>query len=153
MIFSVFEKIRVLGYSWSTLLWYRCYYPHRSRDALSPVCGIFDSKFMQQNWANVFFYTFSKHTKVKMNTGVVKIILYFSECVKTKIRIEWNILYLGYTTSLIHSVLQIYQNIKLWSHIECKQEIIWSNRRFNIHSSLYQRKYVLPMGTNSYRIL
>ena len=31
----------VLGYSWSTLLWHRCYYPHRSRDALSPVCGIF----------------------------------------------------------------------------------------------------------------
>ena len=30
----------VLGYSWSTLLWHRCYYPHRSRDALSPVCGI-----------------------------------------------------------------------------------------------------------------
>ena len=23
------------------LLWYRCYYPHRSRDALSPVCEIF----------------------------------------------------------------------------------------------------------------
>ena len=22
---------------WSTLLWHRCYYPHRSRDALSPV--------------------------------------------------------------------------------------------------------------------
>ena len=21
--------------------WYRCYYPHRSRDSLSPVCGIF----------------------------------------------------------------------------------------------------------------
>ena len=21
--------------------WYWCYYPHRSRDALSPVCGIF----------------------------------------------------------------------------------------------------------------
>ena len=30
------------GYSWSTLLWYQCYYPHRSRDALSPVCGIFN---------------------------------------------------------------------------------------------------------------
>ena len=41
MIFSVFQKIWVFGYSWSTLLWYRCYYPHRSRDALSPVCGIF----------------------------------------------------------------------------------------------------------------
>ena len=33
--------IWVLGYSWSTLLWHRCYYPHRLRDALSPVCGIF----------------------------------------------------------------------------------------------------------------
>ena len=31
----------VLGYLWSTLLWYGCYYSHRSRDALSPVCRIF----------------------------------------------------------------------------------------------------------------
>ena len=43
MIFSVFQKNWVFGYSWSTLLWYPCYYPHRSRDALSPVCGIFSS--------------------------------------------------------------------------------------------------------------
>ena len=41
MIFSVFQKNWFFGYSWSTLLWYRCYYPHQSRDALSPVCGIF----------------------------------------------------------------------------------------------------------------
>ena len=41
MIFPVEKKKRVFGYSWSTLLWYRCYYPHRSRDAMSPVCGIF----------------------------------------------------------------------------------------------------------------
>ena len=41
MIFPVFQKKMVFGYSWSTLLWYRCYYPHRTRDALSPVCGIF----------------------------------------------------------------------------------------------------------------
>ena len=41
MIFSVFQKNRVFGYSWST---HRCYYPHRSRDALSPVCGIFEPK-------------------------------------------------------------------------------------------------------------
>ena len=33
--------MRVLAYSWSTLLWHRCYYPHRSRDSVSPVCGIF----------------------------------------------------------------------------------------------------------------
>ena len=25
--------------------WYRCYYLHRSRDALSPICGIFDTIF------------------------------------------------------------------------------------------------------------
>ena len=31
---------------WSDLLWHRCYYPHRSRDALSPVCGI----FFTQTW-------------------------------------------------------------------------------------------------------
>ena len=30
----------VFVYSWSTLLWYRCYYAHRSRDSMSPVCGI-----------------------------------------------------------------------------------------------------------------
>ena len=41
MIFSVFQKNWVFGYLWSTLLWYRCYYPHQSRDALSPVCRIF----------------------------------------------------------------------------------------------------------------
>ena len=41
MIFSIFQKNHVFGYSWATLLWYRCYYPHRSRDALSPVRGIF----------------------------------------------------------------------------------------------------------------
>ena len=41
MIFSGFQNIWVFGYSWSSLLWYRCYYPHRSRDALSPVCGNF----------------------------------------------------------------------------------------------------------------
>ena len=35
---------------WSTLLWHRCYYPHRSRDALSPVCGIFSSPNQVQRW-------------------------------------------------------------------------------------------------------
>ena len=44
---DVFEFLRLdgffrfskkLGFLYS---WYRCYYPHRLRDALSPVCGIF----------------------------------------------------------------------------------------------------------------
>ena len=34
---------------WSTLLWHRCYYPHRWRDALSPVCGIF-FKVLWDTW-------------------------------------------------------------------------------------------------------
>ena len=44
--FFRFSKNLVFGYSWSTLLWHRCYYPHRSRDALSPVCGIFCGFFL-----------------------------------------------------------------------------------------------------------
>ena len=43
--FCFSKKKLVLGYSWFTLLWYRCYYPHRSMDALSPVCGIYSSFF------------------------------------------------------------------------------------------------------------
>ena len=44
MIFPFFKKNWVLGYSWSTLLWHRCYYRHRSRDALSLICRIFKNK-------------------------------------------------------------------------------------------------------------
>ena len=44
MIFTV-KKISFFWYSWSTLLWYWCYYPHWSRDAFSTVCGIFTLKF------------------------------------------------------------------------------------------------------------
>ena len=51
VIFSVFQKKMVFGYSWSTLLWHRCYYPHRSRDTLSPVCGI----FLLINWDLSYF--------------------------------------------------------------------------------------------------
>ena len=72
MIFSVFQKKLVWGYSWSTLLWHRCYYPHRSRDALSPVCGIFSTRestlrltgwslsyTINNLWFNIiFFFTF-----------------------------------------------------------------------------------------------
>ena len=30
------------------LFWYRCYYPHRSRDSVSPICGIFFIKYCQK---------------------------------------------------------------------------------------------------------
>ena len=52
VIFSVFQKNWVLGHSWSTLLWYRCYYLHRLRDALSPVCGILKAS---AHWADAFY--------------------------------------------------------------------------------------------------
>ena len=35
------------------LFWYQCYYPHRSRDALSPVCGFFSFFYnynFQKGW-------------------------------------------------------------------------------------------------------
>ena len=41
MIFSVLNFFWNFGYSCSTLLWYRCYSPHWSRDALSPISWIF----------------------------------------------------------------------------------------------------------------
>ena len=56
MIFSLFKKKLVFWYSWSTLLSYRCYYPHRSRDSLSPVCGI-------------FFITFPQGFRISKNIG------------------------------------------------------------------------------------
>ena len=40
MIFFVFQKSWVFWYSRSTLMWHQCYYPHWSRDSMSPVCGI-----------------------------------------------------------------------------------------------------------------
>jgi hypothetical protein len=40
------KKFFLLILSWSTLLWHWCYDPHRSRDALSPVCGIFELFFL-----------------------------------------------------------------------------------------------------------
>ena len=61
MIFSVFQKNWVFGYSWSTLLWYRCYYPHRSRDALSPVCGIFLFSFFLNFISVVVFFLNMSH--------------------------------------------------------------------------------------------
>ena len=52
--FRFSKKNRVLGYSLSTLLWHRCYYPHRSRDALSPGCGIFSQRTHKlSNYAGV----------------------------------------------------------------------------------------------------
>ena len=35
-------------YSWSTLLCYQCYYPHQSRELVSPVCAIFSNVSVSQ---------------------------------------------------------------------------------------------------------
>ena len=49
------KKFFLLILPWYTLLWRRCYYPHRSRDALSPVCGIFLCK--KKKKCNFYFLT------------------------------------------------------------------------------------------------
>ena len=64
MSYSVFQKNCVLGYSWSTLLWHLCYYPHWSRDALSPVCEIFKASAL---WADAFYK--SKCPSVCLSAG------------------------------------------------------------------------------------
>ena len=53
--FRFSKKNLFFGYSWCTLLWYRCYYPHWSRDALSPVCGIFYQIFCILESCGPFF--------------------------------------------------------------------------------------------------
>ena len=45
---------------WSTLLWHRCYYPHRSRDALYPVCGIFSTYYVYHQDIDYFNYLLQK---------------------------------------------------------------------------------------------
>ena len=43
-------------YSWSTLLWHRCYYPHRSRDSMSPVCRIFNEEIFFICWIYIICF-------------------------------------------------------------------------------------------------
>ena len=57
IIFFCFYLFFGFVYSWSTLLWYRCYYPHRSRDSVSPVYGIF-SKLIFSLYLWTWFVTF-----------------------------------------------------------------------------------------------
>ena len=49
---KVMERRSIFVYSWSTLLCYRCYCPHRTRDALSSVFGIFSLFLHQSLWIN-----------------------------------------------------------------------------------------------------
>ena len=64
MIFFLpfFKKKMVFWYSWSTLMWHRCYYPHRSRDALSPhsfvrnifIISYYATSFKVRKWLDHF---------------------------------------------------------------------------------------------------
>ena len=67
MIFSVFQKILVFWYFWSTLLWYWCYYPHWSGDALSPLCGIFKASAL---WADAFYKSICPSVRVSVCLSV-----------------------------------------------------------------------------------
>ena len=54
--------------------WYRCYYPHQSRDSLSPVCGIFLFSFNSIGSDNI-----TKH-QVKKKTIFN---IYYAVCITT----------------------------------------------------------------------
>ena len=40
----------IFRFSKKSCFWYRCYYPHRSRESLSPVCGIFNFCFLASTY-------------------------------------------------------------------------------------------------------
>ena len=90
MIFSVFQKNCFFGYSWSTLLGYRCYYPHRSRDALSPVCGIFSHKYLMFSQTKLpephIFY--SGMYAVSKTFSISEYIGWSHTCVRAALRLE-----------------------------------------------------------------
>ena len=60
------------------LFWYRCYYPHWSRDSVSPICGIFHlNKFIfqtkrppcKQSWKHLIYsLRLSTHTQKSQRT-------------------------------------------------------------------------------------
>ena len=68
---KVMEIRSIFVYSWSTLLCYWCYCPHRTRDALSPVFGIFSLFLHQSLWINensqLIFQKKAKSVKIYSN--------------------------------------------------------------------------------------
>ena len=64
MIFFRFSKNRVSVSSWSTLLWYQCYYPHWLRDALSPVCGTFSLSPTNKTFTVLVLKKLNNETKI-----------------------------------------------------------------------------------------
>ena len=58
----------MFGYSLSTLLLYRCYYPHRSRDLMSRVCRLFlycITPNPTKLYCTILLYTALPHTLIK----------------------------------------------------------------------------------------
>ena len=66
MIFSVCKKIWVFGY--------RCYYPHRSRDALSPVCGILTVTVVHSQVASVVQFSSHSCTVARLDNCTVTVV-------------------------------------------------------------------------------
>ena len=68
---KVMERRSMIVYSWSTLLCYRCYCPHRTRDALSRVFGIFSLFLHHSLWYNensqLIFQKKAKSVKIYSN--------------------------------------------------------------------------------------
>ena len=73
MIFSVVQKNRVWGYSWSILLWHRCNYPHQSRDAF--FSRIFSNVHCFNSFKSFFMYIIGDFWYLSVNTVKVYLLL------------------------------------------------------------------------------
>ena len=97
MIFSVFQKNRVLGYSWSTLLWHWRYYLHWSRDTLSPVLGAYYNwpKFKYQLLSGTGWFSYKIWTK-NSKTPIVNPLKNLRSFQKYIFKIQWEIIFLTF---------------------------------------------------------
>ena len=87
----------VFEYPWSTLVWYWCYYLHRSRDLMSPVCGIFKHKkiIISNIWLDKNLTTVFKIQK-KSDTWHVTWIMWHVTCDMVHMTYDmWNVTHGG----------------------------------------------------------
>ena len=105
MIFSVFQKNWVFCYSWFTLLWYWCYYPHRSRDALSPVCGIFfeDIKIVATPlYSTILCKVQQAGLSAQCSDSSIKRTVYSVPCLVFSVQFQFSVFSLAGTVCRVH---------------------------------------------------
>ena len=115
------KKKQVFGYYWSTLLWYWCYYPHRSRDALSPVCKIFsiEVESVSNHIKGIFSYIWDKSHNIKIQS------------------------YLGQTKSLSQFRIILNKYVRIWDNRKNHIKIILSLNIYEQNSILFKTHLIM----------